>query len=145
MSGNQRIVCPHCDAINRVALDRMGDAPTCGACKQALVTGEPLELSTRNFDRHIGNSDWPVLVDFWAPWCGPCRTMGPVIHEAAEKLGTRLRVAKLNTETETDIANRLGIRSIPTLIVFRQGKIVGQRAGAIDLPTLMAWVSTTLA
>lgn len=144
MSGNQKIVCPHCNAVNRVAVDRMDEAPVCGECRHALLGDEPLELTADNFDRHIGHSDWPILVDFWAPWCGPCRMMTPVIHAAAKELKTTLRVAKLNTQAESEIAARFGIRSIPTLVVFHQGRIVKQQVGATDLASLLLWVKSAV-
>ena len=135
-----QLVCPHCDTINRLQPGRLHDRPVCGRCKQSLFPEEPMELTAQNFDRHVINSDLPILVDFWAPWCGPCRTMGPVIAEAARVLAPNVRVAKLNTEDENAIAARFAIRSIPTLAVFRHGAIVQQQAGAMPLPQLLAWV-----
>ena len=108
--------------------------------REVLAGGRPLELTARNFDRHVSNSDLPILVDFWAPWCGPCRTMAPVIAEAARVLAPNVRVAKLNTEDEPAIAARYAIRSIPTLAIFLRGALLQQQAGAIPLPQLLAWV-----
>lgn len=144
MVDSEQVVCPHCAAINCLASDRKGDEPLCGACKKPLFTGLPLELTTANFDRHIGNSDQPFLVDFWAPWCAPCRMMSPVIESAAKELKDTMRVAKLNTETEGAIAARYGIRSIPTLIVIRAGRVVQQRSGATDLKTLLDWARSAV-
>ena len=144
MAEIEQIVCPHSHAINRVAIDRIEDGPICCECKKPLLGGDPLEMTAESFDRHIGNSDWPVLVDFWAPWCGPCRMMTPIIHAAAKELKTSMRVAKLDTEAEGQIAARFGIRSIPTLMVFRHGKPVLQRAGATDLASLLKWAKQAL-
>jgi thioredoxin 2 len=144
MPETQQLVCPHCHVINRVASDRIADGPICGECKEPLLDGEPLDLTSDTFDRHIGNSDWPVLVDFWAPWCGPCRMMTPIIHSAAKELRTTMRVAKLNTEAEGQIAARFGIRSIPTLMVFHHGKVVLQRTGGTDLASLLKWARSAL-
>ena len=144
MPETQQLVCPHCHVINRVASDRIADGPICGECKEPLLDGEPLDLTSDTFDRHIGNSDWPVLVDFWAPWCGPCRMMTPIIHSAAKELRTTMRVAKLDTEAEGQIAARFGIRSIPTLMVFHRGKVVLQRTGGTDLASLLKWAKSAL-
>ena len=143
MIDSKKVVCPYCNAVNRVAVEQMNEECLCSECRQPLLHGEPLELTVANFDSHIGNSDLPVLVDFWAPWCGPCRMMTPVIHAAAKELKTKVRVAKLNTESEGEIAARFGIRSIPTLIVFQHGKIVGQQTGATDLASLLKWAKST--
>ena len=144
MIGSQRIVCPYCNSVNRVNLEQIDAECVCDECRQPLLHGEPLELTATSFDSHVGNSDLPVLVDFWAPWCGPCRMMAPVIHAAAKELKTSMRVAKLNTEREGEIAARYGIRSIPTLFVFHHGKIVGQQSGATDLATLLKWAKSAV-
>jgi thioredoxin 2 len=142
MSENVQIVCPHCDAVNRVPLARIRQGAKCGRCKQTLFAGQPLELRRANFQKHLNQTGIPLVVDFWAPWCGPCRMMAPVFAQAAQQLEPEVRLAKLDTEEEQDIAGGLGIRSIPTLIMFKHGREVARQAGAMQLPQLVQWVRT---
>lgn len=140
MSDSLHIVCPHCDGINRVPADRLADGGSCGRCHKPLFTSHPLELTSANFERHVTRSDIPVLVDFWAPWCGPCRMMAPVLDEAAQRLEPRLRIAKVNTEDQPMISQQFGIRSIPTLAIFQGGREITRMSGAMPLPQLMQWL-----
>ena len=145
MSDTLKVVCPDCAAINRVSTARLGDGPVCGICKQPLLPGRPLTLTATNIDRHINQSDLPLLVDFWAPWCGPCKMMAPVIDRAAEALATSARVAKIDTESEPALAAHFAIRSIPTLAIFRDGKLIARQSGAVDLKHLLDWFKTQTA
>ena len=141
MSSPLVIVCPHCSTANRVPAERLADQPTCGKCRQHLFAGHPVELDAASFDSHVGRSDIPVVVDFWAPWCGPCRMMAPAYVQAAHQLEPRYRLAKLNTEEAQEIAARFGIRSIPTLIVFRNGREIARQSGAMDTGNLVRWIT----
>ena len=140
LSDSKIIVCPHCHAPNRVPVARLAEGGICGKCKSALFRGEPLELNAANFDQHVGRSDIPVVVDFWAPWCGPCRSMAPAFAQAARELEPEFRLVKVNTEEEQALAARFGIRSIPTLAVFRGGREVARQAGAMDAGNLKRWI-----
>lgn len=144
MSDNLHVVCPHCDAVNRLPAARLDEQPTCGHCRQALFAGKPLELTASNFDRHIGRGDLPVVVDFWAPWCVPCRSMAPAFARTEGELEPGVRLAKVDTESQQQLAARFNIRSIPTLAIFRNGREITRQSGAVDAATLERWVRAHL-
>lgn len=133
------IVCPHCHATNRVPADRLNASPKCGACHQALFVAHPIELNETSFSRHIANNDIPLMVDFWAPWCGPCRMMAPAFTKAAAILEPDIRLAKVNTEEQQGLAARYAIRSIPTLIMFKNGREITRQSGAMSEQDLVRW------
>lgn len=144
MSDSVHVVCPACDAVNRIPAVRLADGPKCGQCKSALFTGKPLALTGANFEKHIGRSDIPVVVDFWAPWCGPCKMMAPQYEQAARSLEPAVRLAKLDTEAHQALGARYNIRSIPTLAVFKGGREVARQAGAMGMNDIIRWVRTQL-
>ena len=144
MSQPVHVVCPRCNTTNRVLADRLGAGARCGSCGDALLPSRPFELTAAAFDRHVDSNDLPLVVDFWAPWCGPCRSMAPAFEAAAAELAPNVRLAKLNTEAEPDVAGRLGIRSIPTLVAYRGGREIARQSGAMSLPGLLGWIRSNV-
>jgi thioredoxin 2 len=139
-----QLVCHRCEAVVRVPAARLQDGPKCPRCHAALFEGEPINLTDVNFDRHVGKTSVPVVIDFWAPWCAPCRSMAPVFEQVAAATEPAARFAKLNTDEAQAIAGRYGIRSIPTLMVFKDGKEVARQAGAMDPQTLRRWLASAI-
>ena len=141
MSNPVHLVCGHCDSVVRIPRERVNEDPRCPKCHSALLQNHPIELKTSSFDKHISRGDLPIVVDFWAPWCGPCRMMAPHFEEAARRFGPRARFAKVNSDDEPTLSSRFGIRGIPTLMVFRNGKEIARQSGAMDLGSLERWVT----
>jgi thioredoxin 2 len=144
MSEALHIVCPHCSAVNRIPAGRLDDGPKCGNCHQALFDGHPLELTGSTFQTHVERNDIALLVDFWAPWCGPCLMMAPQYVQAASLLQPRVRVAKVDTEAEQGLGQRFQIRSIPTLVLFAHGREVARQSGAMGAEDIVRWVKARL-
>ena len=135
------LVCPHCLAVNRVPAERLAERPKCGKCGAEVLPAKPVDLNAASFDKFIARNELPVLVDFWAPWCGPCKMMAPAFAQAAAEHAGRVRFAKVDTEAEQGLAARFGIRSIPTLALFKRGQEVDRVAGAMAAPQLAAWLA----
>ena len=139
-----QVACPHCHAVNRVPAMRLADGPVCGRCKSVLLPAEPFALDAAGFDAHALRSDIPLLVDFWAPWCGPCRMMAPAYAQAAADLAPRVQLGKVDTEAEQGLGARFGIRSIPTIMIFKKGEVVDMLNGAVPKAPFDSWLNESL-
>lgn len=144
MTENLHVACPHCHAVNRLPTERLTAGGQCGRCKRPLFSGIPVALDASSLDAHLRRSDLPLVIDFWAPWCAPCRMMAPNFEQVAKRMEPALRFAKVDTEANTDLAGRFGIRSIPTLAVFRGGREVARQSGAMDAGSLQRWLESVL-
>ena len=138
------VVCPHCAVVNRIPVKRLAGHPKCGKCGQLLFNGQPFELSGSTFQKHLNKNDIPLLVDCWAPWCGPCKMMSPAFAQAATQLEPQLRLAKINTERENNLGVQLNIRSIPTLILFQDGVEKARQSGVMNSGGIIQWVNNQL-
>lgn len=140
MNESLRLTCPHCDAVNRIAESRLSESPNCGRCHQPLFTGHPVALTDTNFAAVLRGNDLPLVVDCWAAWCGPCRQFAPIFEQAAAALETRIRFAKLDTESAQQTSAHLQIRSIPTLVLFGGGKEIARQSGAMNYAQFTQWL-----
>ena len=144
MNQDLHVVCPGCRAVNRVDSGRLGQGPVCGKCRQSLTDPKPVQLDPAGFQRFLEKSDLPLLVDFWAPWCGPCRSMAPAFERASAMLSPKVRLAKLNTQDHQNLGARLRIQSIPTMVLFKNGREAARVSGALPAENIVSWVRQNL-
>jgi thioredoxin 2 len=142
MVDNLHLVCPNCETVNRIPRARLEAVPRCGQCHQPLFTAQVVNLTQSNFQKHIERNDLPVVVDFWAPWCGPCQNMAPQYAAAVAELEPHVRLVKVNTDAEPNLATQFNIRSLPTLALFKSGREVARQTGAIGKSNIVRWVQT---
>ena len=139
MTTTRLLICPYCGQKNRVSAERDARAARCGKCHQALFSAQPVEVDEAAFDRYLKTDELPLLVDVWAPWCGPCRMMGPAFESASGLLEPDVRLLKLNADTAPNVSEAFAIRSIPTILLFHKGRLVGRSSGALTAPQIVAW------
>ena len=144
MSESGQVVCGNCGQINRLPAGRSASGARCGSCHQPIFGGRPIEVDEQGFDRHVAHSDSPLLVDVWAPWCGPCRAMAPMFERAAKELEPNVRLLKLNSDAAPTTSSRLGITGIPTLLLMHGGREISRRSGAMDARNIVAWTRAEL-
>jgi thioredoxin 2 len=145
MSASRQVVCGKCGQINRLPADRAMSGARCGSCHTPIFDGHPIEVDEEGFGRHLAHSDLPVLVDVWAPWCGPCRAMAPMFERAAQELEPKVRLLKLNADSAPGVSSRLGITGIPTLLLMQGGREISRISGAMDAQRIVAWTQAGIA